>query len=188
MTTTTPEVGERELCAGVASAPDWGRRGLSAAERRLALSIAEALLSSDEEGEPSASAEMCARSVDGLDRMLGACSAPIREGLCALLRLVEWLPPLVVRRVRRASHLSLTDRIHYLEALETSRLPFLPMVLVAVKVPLTLNAYEEGEALRATGYDRPSTSARRGPVPIARRLPVEPHGVTGAASGPGRAP
>jgi hypothetical protein len=63
------------------------------------------------------------------------------------------------------SRLPLERRLAYLEALEASRIGWLSMLLVAVKVPLCIPAFEEGEELRSTGFDRESLSARR-------RLPV----------------
>ncbi len=41
------------------------------------------------------------------------------------------------------------------------------MLLVAFKVPLCIPAFEEGPELASTGFDRPSTTARR-------RLPQAP--------------
>ena len=63
------------------------------------------------------------------------------------------------------SRLALAPRVDYLEALEGHRFAPLTMLLVATKVPMLIAAFESGDALRITGYDRPTTFSRR-------RLPV----------------
>jgi hypothetical protein len=63
------------------------------------------------------------------------------------------------------SRLPLERRVAYLEALESSRVGLLAMLLVAFKVPLSIPAFEEGDELASTGFDRPTTASRR-------RLPV----------------
>ncbi|MCC6521135.1 MAG: hypothetical protein IT373_00605 [Polyangiaceae bacterium] len=179
------EYKHRELCEGVASAPDWERPGLSERGRRVARAVAEALLCDDRGDGLVAPAEMCERSVDGLDRSLGACSSTVRVGLRALLWLVEWLPLVVEGRAARASHLPLRARAAYLEALETSSFPLFNMLLVAVKIPLTIAAYEEGEALRQTGFDRASLAERRGKLPILQRLDTAAGRAPAATGGAG---
>lgn len=57
--------------------------------------------------------------------------------------------------------LSLADRVRYLSALEASRSGLLAMLFLAFKVPMGIVAFEEGDELRSTGFDRPSTTARR---------------------------
>ena len=55
----------------------------------------------------------------------------------------------------------LPDVTVYLEALEASKIGWFPLLLVAFKVPLCFPAFEEGDELRETGFDRPDTVARR---------------------------
>jgi hypothetical protein len=160
------------------SAEDWGRRGLTAAGRRIALAAAEALLSDrDEHGRLVAPAPAaCQRVADEFGLAIGACSANLRRGVGALLGLVELLPPLVVRRPARMSRLPLPERVGYLQALEDSRLGVLAMLLVGVKIPMAISAFEEGDALRMTGFDRATTTATQ-PAPQA-----EQHGGGGPAA------
>jgi hypothetical protein len=145
----------------VASAPEWERRGLSSRGRRVAHALAEAILCDDGRGKLEAPAAMCARSVESFDRTVGACSGQMRAVMRLFLWLVEWLPPIVLRRASRASRMPLAERVRYLEALETSPSPLLATLFVAVKLPLTLSAYEEGAALAATGFDRVTIASRR---------------------------
>jgi hypothetical protein len=65
------------------------------------------------------------------------------------------------------SRLPLGRRVAYLEALEGSRIGLLSMLLLAFKVPLCIPAFEEGEELLSTGFDRATTATRR-------RLPALP--------------
>ena len=78
---------------------------------------------------------------------------------------MEWLPLFILGTPSRTSRLPLDRRIQYLEALESHRIGLLIMLLVAFKVPLSIAAFEEGDELALTGFDRPSTTSRR-------RLPV----------------
>jgi hypothetical protein len=59
------------------------------------------------------------------------------------------------------SRLSLEKRLAYFEALEASRIGLISMLFVSFKVPLCIPAFEQEELLRTTGFDRPSTVARR---------------------------
>jgi hypothetical protein len=142
---------------------DWGRPGLAAWQRRVALAVTEAVLADeDDRGQPiPASPEACARAVRWLDDALGRSSADLRRGFMVLALLIEWLPLCVVLAPSRMSRLPLARRVAYLEALESSRIGLLPMLLVAFKVPLSIPGFEEGEELASTGFDRPTTAARR---------------------------
>jgi hypothetical protein len=148
---------------------DWGRPGFSARTRRVALAFTEALLADEDErgelvpGRP----ELCADAVANLDDGVGRSSADLRRGFGVLAFLMEWLPLLVILAPSRMSRLPLGRRLAYLEALEASRIGWLSMLLVAFKVPLCIPAFEEGEELASTGFDRPSTVARRR-LPVAR--------------------
>ncbi len=141
--------------------------GLSARSRRVAWAVAEALLcDEDEDGRLApASAEVCERAVGALDRSLGRSSADLRRGFGVLTLLMDLLPLLVIGAFGRMSRLPLERRLAYLEALEASRFGLFAMLLVAFKVPLCIPAFEEGEELRMTGFDRESTASRR-------RLPI----------------
>jgi hypothetical protein len=147
----------------VPSAPDWGRPGLSRRSRTIARAVLEALLCdrgpSGDLVQPDD--EWCRRVLDGFDAAVGNTSAPVRLGLAGLLRSLEWLPPLVIGGVRPLSRLSLARRLAFLEALEHHGWALLPVLLLAAKVPMVLAAFESGEALARTGFDRPNTAARR---------------------------
>ncbi len=151
--------------------------GLLAFQRRVASAVMEAVLADeDEHGElVPGSPEACARGVRWLDDALGRSSADVRRGFVVLSILMEWLPLFVISTPARASRLPLARRIAYLEALEASRVGLFSMLLVAFKVPMCIPAFEEGEELASTGFDRPTISARR-------RLPQVGHDGEGASS------
>jgi hypothetical protein len=142
---------------------DWGREGLSPFARRVSLGVIEAIMS-DEDAEGHlvpGRAEMCARAVDTLADTVGRGSTDLRRGFAFLCVLMEWLPLFVIGAPSRMTRLPLARRVAYLEALEGSRIGWLSMLLIAFKVPLCIPAFEEGEELADTGFDRPSTVARR---------------------------
>lgn len=148
---------------------DWGRRGLSDGSRRVVLAFMEALLS-DEDAEghlvPGPSGP-CARAAAALDDSLGRSSSDLRRGFAVLSFLMDWLPILVSGTPGRMSRLPLDRRVAYLEKLESSRIGWLAMLFVAFKVPLCIPAFEEGDELALTGFDRSTISARR-------KLPIAP--------------
>ena len=152
---------------------DWGRSGLDVWQRTVTSAVVEALFADEDEhgalipGSP----ETCARATRWMDEAVGSTSADLRRGFFVLCLLMEWLPLVILFTPSRMSRLPLARRIAYLEALETSRSGLLSMLLVAFKVPLGIPAFEEGDELASTGFDRPGTAARR-------RLPV----ATGGAS------
>jgi hypothetical protein len=143
------------------------RAELSARARRVAWAAVEAMLcDEDEDGAlVPGSPEACERAVAGLSDSLARSSGDLRRAFGVLVILIELLPLFVIGVPRRMSRLPLEKRLAYLEALEASRIGWFSMLLVAFKVPLCIPAFEEGEELRSTGFDRESLSARR-------RLPV----------------
>lgn len=98
---------------------------------------------------------------------VGATSAQVRLGTRVLLTLLEWLPIVVLGTFRPMTRLPLAERVRYLEGLEHHPRALLTMLLIATKVPMLMSAFERGAPLAETGFDRPSTAARR-------RLPVGP--------------
>lgn len=148
---------------------DWPGAGLSPRSRRVAWAVAEALLcDEDDRGDlVPASPETCDRAVAALDLSIGRSSADVRRGFAALSLVMELLPIFVIGAFARMSRLPLDRRLAYLEALEGSRIGLLSMLLIAFKVPLCIPAFEEGEDLLSTGFDRATTASRR-------RLPVAP--------------
>ncbi len=165
-TTTTPPSGKP--WHAIASAPEWGRRGLSRRERRIVFSFVQAALAEvAEDGCSPLAAERawCQRIVASYDLAVGNGSRQLRMGIAALLRALNWLPLVVVGKPLPMTALPLRDRIRYLEALERHRWGPFTVLLVACKVPMLMPAFEVGEALAMTGFDRPHIAARR-------RLPV----------------
>jgi hypothetical protein len=146
---------------------DWKRPGLAPWQRRVTEAVMEAVLADEDDrgtlvpGSPAA----CARATAWMDDSLGRSSNDLRRGFVLLSFLMEWLPLVILFTPTRMTRLPLDRRVAYLEALESSRVGLLAMLLVAFKVPLSIPAFEEGDELAETGFDRPTTASRR-------RLPV----------------
>lgn len=129
----------------------------------------EALLAERGEGGVTVAppAAECERLVGAFALWVASGSDNVRTGFRLFLFLLEVLPPFVVGRASRMTRLPLAERVAYLEALETSRFGLLATLLVAVKLPLCALAYEGGEALARTGFDRRGLEARRLPIAAA---------------------
>jgi hypothetical protein len=159
---------------------------MSARSERIARAAVEAMLADkDEAGRlvpPSRAA--CDRAVDWLSLATGHASGDIRRGFWFLALCLQLLPLVVIGSPRRMTSLSLADRIRYLEALETHRFGLFVMLFVAFKVPMCIAAFEEGEELWSTGFDRPSTVVRRSQL-LARpgAAPAQPSEPSGDAHG-----
>lgn len=157
------QLGRRPRPAAVADPLDWPRRGLSARSRRVCLAVAEALLSDEDEAgrvvpPPAATSE---RAVGALAAAIGRGSSDLRRGFAVLTFAMELAPLVLGFAFSRASRLPLARRVRFLESLESSRIGLVCMLFVAFKVPLCIPAFEEGEELALTGFDRPSTASRR---------------------------
>ncbi len=138
-------------------------RGLPARAERVARAAIEAILADEDASgrlipPPVAT---CDRAVDWLTHAAGAASSDLRRGLRVLTFFLQVLPIVILGVPRRMTSLSLADRIRYLEALETHRFGLFAMLAVAFKVPMCIAAFEEGEELASTGFDRPDTVTRR---------------------------
>ncbi|MEZ4296798.1 MAG: hypothetical protein R3B70_17660 [Polyangiaceae bacterium] len=149
--------------AGGAGARESFRRGLSPRAERVAYSLVEALLADEDEAGAlvPAPAATCERAVVWLTRAAGSSSVNVRGGFGLLTFVVQVLPLFVIGAPSRMTKLSLADRVRFLSALETSRIGLFSMLFLAFKVPLAIAAFEEGDELRSTGYDRPTTASRR---------------------------
>jgi hypothetical protein len=148
-----------------------------AGRRRRVRAVVEALLAERGEGGALVAppAAECDRLVGEFVVWVAAGSANVLTGFRLFFWLLEALPPFVVGRLAPMTRLPLAERVAYLEALEGARLGLLASLLVAVKLPLYALAYEGGEALTLTGFDRHTIAARR--------LPVAPAGAP-AGGGP----
>ena len=162
--TAAPDELARESPAAVARGGSGGaRRGLSARAERVAWAAMEAMLADEDAagrlipGSPAA----CERAVRWLTLATGQSSGDVRRGFGLLTFCLQWLPLFVIGAPRRLTSLPLAERIRYLEALEASRIGLLAMLVLAFKVPMGIAAFEEGEELRSTGFDRPHTASRR---------------------------
>ena len=144
-------------------ARDTPRGGLSAMGHRVAWAAAEAILCDEDDTGAlvSPGPGVCDRAVRGLDESLARSSPDLKRGFWVLSVLLEFLPFFVILTPRRMTSLPLARRLAYLEALESHRVGLLSMLLVAFKVPLCVPAFEEGEELRGTGFDRATLSTRR---------------------------
>jgi hypothetical protein len=167
---------------------DAWRRGLSPRAERVARAAIEAMLADEDAAgnlvPPPRST--CDRAVDWLSRATGHSSGVLRREFGLLTLCLQLLPLFVIGVPRRLTSLTLADRVRFLSALEASRLGLLTMLLVSFKVPMGIVAFEEGDELRSTGFDRPSTTSRRQLVWLQESVTMGPQ----AAPSPGapRAP
>jgi hypothetical protein len=119
------------------------------------------LCDENDEGELiAASSALCGRAVDAFDHSIGRASGDVRRAFALLTFALELLPIFMIGVPRRMSRLPLRERLAYLEALERSPVGLISMLFVAFKVPLCIPAFEDGDELRSTGFDRPTTSSR----------------------------
>jgi hypothetical protein len=144
------------------------RRGLRPASRTIVRAIAEALLSdADPHGRPTPpNAAWLDQVVDDFDKTVGAGSTDIRRGLNVLALVIDRLPAVVIGSLTRMSRLPLIDRIAFLEAMENSRIGLMATLLIAFKIPLTMMAYDDGDPLFLTGFDRATAGTLRGEVAV----------------------
>lgn len=149
------------------SAEDWGRPGLTRRARAVARATAEAALadrSSDANALVAPDGAWLDRIVDEYDAALGQASRPIRMGVNALLVAFDYFAVPLCGRLAPMRRRSMAERLDYLERVENHAVGAVTMAWIAIKVPLLVSAFEEGEPLAATGYDRPSTASRRLPI------------------------
>jgi hypothetical protein len=138
-------------------------RGLPPRAERVARAAIEAMLADEDAAgrlipPPAAT---CDRAVDWLTNAAGAASGDLRRGLRVLTFFLQMLPIVILGVPRRMTSLTLAERIRYLEALETHRVGLFAMLAMAFKVPMCIAAFEEGDELASTGFDRPDTVTRR---------------------------
>lgn len=142
---------------------EWGRRAFSVERRRAVTALLEAMLSSaTEEGiivpAPSSLTE---RVANEFDLTIGAGSSDLRRGFWLLTIVLEWLPLIILGEFSRASRLPMGRRLVYLQALEHSKSATIASLFVAFKLPITLLAFELGDELMLTGFDRPTIASPR---------------------------
>lgn len=156
---------DRRPQPGAASGDRSGawRHGLSPRAERVARAAIEAMLADEDAAGHLVAppATTCDRAVEWMSRSTGHASGSLRHGFGFLTLCLQLLPLFVLGLPRRMTSLSLADRVRYLSALEASRSGLLAMLFLAFKVPMGIVAFEEGDELRSTGFDRPSTTARR---------------------------
>jgi len=141
---------------------DWGRRAFTPERRRSIAALAEAMFSDENEsGLVPASPELAERVADEFDLLIGAGSVDLRRGFWLVTFLIEWLPVLVIGVFSRASRLSLAGRLHYLQSLEHAKIALIATLFVAVKLPLTMVAFELDPELGSTGFDRATIATAR---------------------------
>ena len=114
----------------------------------------------------SPSSELVEDAVLRFDEQLGAGSSDLRRGINLLCGLMERMPLVIIGSLSKMTELTLSERVAFLETMENARVGLVATMVVALKVPLTMHAYEQGELLELTGFTRPSLAEPRGDVPI----------------------
>jgi len=146
------------------------RRGLTPGNLRIVRAFCEAFLSDlNDRGRPTMPPlPLVDRVVNDLDEWLGAGSSDLQRGYNLLCRVMNLLPFPILGVTCRMTELTLVERIAYLDDLERSRLGFFAMLVVAMKLPIGTLAYETGQELSMTGFDRESLATPRGAAPISQ--------------------
>ncbi len=109
--------------------------------------LAEAFFSPDGEVPP----EKLDAFIDDVDGFISPASKTLRFGLVLLLFVIRW-SPLFFFRLKTFEELTVEERVHHLERLESSKVQQLAMLVVAYKTVLTMVFYEDEEEQRALGY------------------------------------
>lgn len=99
---------------------------------------------------PGADVAAIASQIEGYFRALGPTGPGALRGMLAFL---EAAPLLTRRHVRRLSRLSVTERLHVLEAVEGSRLALLRLPLQGFKLIVMMHYYDRPEVKRAISYE-----------------------------------
>ncbi len=146
-----------------------GPLGLWPSSRRVVRAFCEALLcDADARGRlMSPSAALVDDVVMRFDEQLGAGSSDLRRGINLLCGLMDRMPPVIIGSISRMTELTLSERVALLEAMENARVGLVATMVVALKIPLSMHAYEQGELLAMTGCTRSSLTEPRGDKPIA---------------------
>jgi hypothetical protein len=124
------------------------RHTLTAGDRIVVRSIAEAMFSQD--GEVTA-ARLDAHVTD-VDGYVSAASPPIRFGLRIALFIVRIAPLLMFFRMRTLERLSVDERVEILARLERSRITNLSLAFIGWRTVMTLVFYEDPIELASIGY------------------------------------
>jgi hypothetical protein len=142
---------------------DWNRSGLGAIGKAVVRSVTEAVLADEDDGGRLFGPDEATlnRVVMKVDLWVGTGSTDLSRAFGVLCGAMQAIPVVVLKRPARFTKLSLADRVHVLEALEEHPIGLLSMLLTAFKVPLATAAYEEGELLHETGFDREDLIVRR---------------------------
>lgn len=143
---------------------DFRRTTLRPRHRPTVRALADAMFSPD--GEVS-DARLDA-FVDQVDRFVSPASKTLRFGLMLMLDVLQ-ATPLFFGRFRSFTALSREEQRLHLERLERSRVPQLPMIVVAYRTILTMLFYENESELRALGYPGPERK-RYLRLPLSRTL------------------
>jgi hypothetical protein len=139
---------------------DYRRTTLKRRHRPVVRALAEALVAPDGEMDgPRLDA-----FVDELDRFISAASKTLRFGLKLMLDVIRW-SPILSWKLRAFEDLTIDERIHHLERLESSKIAQLPLLVVSYKTLMTMLYYDDPKELDAIGYS--SERKRYRPLPMA---------------------
>jgi hypothetical protein len=141
------------MANGVSPLParDDARPVLGPAARRVVVGLAEALFAPDGEASPE---RLTAVALD-TDAFLSFASRRMRRAIALGLFVVRWLPLLVLRRAAPFDQLDRADRVRFVEALDRSKVPALPLLLALYKTILAMIFFEDEATLVTLGVPRP---------------------------------
>jgi len=142
---------------------DWNRSGLGRLGKKVVRSATEAILADHDAtgrlvGPTDAALD---RVVQQIDLWVGTGSSDLSRAFGVLVGALEAAPMWIARKPSRFTKLSLAERVHVLERLEEHPVGLFSMLLTAFKVPLATVAFETGDLLHETGFDREDLVVRR---------------------------
>jgi hypothetical protein len=130
---------------------DFARTAFGPFTRRILRALGEALfVDPDREDAPPDRFDWM---VEDCDDMIAHASDQLRYALCFSLVVLELLPLFAIGRFARMSSLPLEERERYLARLESSRLPYVALLLVGLKSVLSFVYFEHPYEMAKMGYD-----------------------------------
>ena len=146
---------------------------LSAREQEIAEAVCEALLSDRDDvgGYLPPTASTVTDATVQLDRFLTATTTRTRLAFRGILHVIQVSPTALLHTTQRFTALTLRERIDALTRAEHSQTGWLAIALMGLKVPLTMAAYEQGNNLALTGFERHEITTPRGTSKIPEPAP-----------------
>jgi hypothetical protein len=150
------------------------------AEAEILTQVVERMV---ETGEPAAPAVRATRAIATIDALCASLDPGATAPLPALLRLVEWGPPLFDGRLTRFTALDAAGKDVALAGWMDSRFAWRRMAFLALRNLALLGYWSQDETWPLIGYRGPLIASPRSPLPDPPRSPLA--GPRSPLAGPG---